>query len=72
LDEWVSPGRRVRSQPDPAKSERIPKNSTSRIFLDVNPLAGNQLGVEVKQGATAFSQSCLGDTRITMVVVTAP
>jgi hypothetical protein len=40
--------------------------------LDVNPLAGNQLGVEVKQGATAFSQSCLGDTRITMVVVTAP
>jgi hypothetical protein len=49
----------------------IPKN-TSRVFLDVEPLAGNTLGIGVKQGAINFSQSVNGDTRITFDAVPAP
>ena len=53
-------------------TEVMPKNSTSGVFVDVEPLPGNTLGLDFKQGAIRFSQSCQGDCRITFDVAPAP
>src|SRR5262245_66431790 len=51
---------------------KIPKGTTSRVFLDVQPSPGARVTVEVKQGGVTFLFEVRGDGRGVWDVVPSP
>jgi len=50
----------------------IPKNTTSRVFMEVQASPGARVAVEVRQGGAAFLFEIRGDGRAVWDVVPSP